>query len=400
MSKYKVGDKVLVKSHKENECTLPYCGGKMAELCDKICTISHVYSNGIYQLEEDEYGFRWSEDNFKDCPVTKTKYQPGDVVKVRSDLQAWVIYHMSDGSNPMEMTDQMFTKCGKQVKIKSVTKTGKYLIEGSIFPWVDEMFVDEAKHDLSKYKGFKVGDRVRVRKDLNRDDLYYMANGDYADTVIFEMLNMAGMVVTITEVRNCYEIKECGYCWTDEMFEPDVVEETPKKKWKLVITGEGDKTTAEYSAGYGKTRTAVVNRYCEDQYSVRKAVETVTNKVLPKERWLVEVKFEGGSKLYHYYTTDCTIVPGDKVIVPVGKDNHHIPATVVTISSNWLRDAGYTVKYVDRKCTEETSPVQYLSKDGVFSVIESFGEEGTVMISVSGKVSKEQVLKTLDRLIK
>lgn len=399
MSKYKVGDKVLVKSHEENLTTGLYLGGMMKDCCGKICTISDS-SHDAYRLEEDKFGFYWSEDNFKDCPTVKTTYKPGDVVTVRSDLSEYRMYYMNDGSNPMGMTDQMLTKRGKKVKIKSMTKTGKYLIEGSIFPWVDEMFVDETKRDLSKYKGFKAGDRVRVREDLNRDDLYYMANGGYSDSVIFEMLNLAGKVVTIADVGYCYTIKECGYNWTDEMFEPGVVEEKPRKAWKLVITGEGDKTTAEYSVGYGKTKTAVVNRYCEDQYSVRKAVETVTNKVLPKERWLVGVKFETGSKVYDYYTTDCTIVPGDKVIVPVGKDNHHVPATVVTIASNFVADAKYTIKYVDRKCTEEESPVQYLSKDGVFAVTETFGDEGSVALAISGKVTKEQVLKTLDRLTK
>jgi hypothetical protein len=52
---------------------------------------------------------------------------------------------MADGKNAMHINDQMLTKRGKIVKIKSVTKTGKYMIEGSIFPWVDEMFEDKVE---------------------------------------------------------------------------------------------------------------------------------------------------------------------------------------------------------------------------------------------------------------
>ena len=83
---------------------------------------------------------------------SKTKYQPGDEVTVRSDLNGWKTYHMNDGENPMDANDQMLTKRGKKVKIKSVTKTGKYMIEGSIFPWVDEMFEDEKPKTETKSK--------------------------------------------------------------------------------------------------------------------------------------------------------------------------------------------------------------------------------------------------------
>lgn len=72
-----------------------------------------------------------------------TKYKPGDTVKVKSDLR-FAFYSMADGKNAMRTNDQMLTKRGKTVKIKSVTKTGKYMIEGSIFPWVDEMFEDDS----------------------------------------------------------------------------------------------------------------------------------------------------------------------------------------------------------------------------------------------------------------
>jgi hypothetical protein len=42
------------------------------------------------------------------------------------------------------------------------------------------------------------------------------------------------------------------------------------------------------------------------------------------------VEYSHGSGIYHYQTTDLRIDVGDKVIVPVGEDNHEQTATVVT----------------------------------------------------------------------
>ena len=64
---------------------------------------------------------------------------------------------------------------------------------------------------------YKVGDKVRIRKDL-------VMGGNYGDSVaVDDMVDMGGNVVTIERVGNLgYYIEEYpdGYCWTDEMFEP------------------------------------------------------------------------------------------------------------------------------------------------------------------------------------
>ena len=60
---------------------------------------------------------------------------------------------------------------------------------------------------------YKVGDRVRVRRDLN-------VNLDCNPIVVEEMLCKAGDIVTISVVSNdSYRIAGCRYFWTDEMFE-------------------------------------------------------------------------------------------------------------------------------------------------------------------------------------
>ena len=63
---------------------------------------------------------------------------------------------------------------------------------------------------------YKVGDRVRVRKDL-KDGALYGAQS-YFD---IDMKCMLGKTVTIASAsQKGYTIKEFGWMWTDEMFEP------------------------------------------------------------------------------------------------------------------------------------------------------------------------------------
>ena len=60
---------------------------------------------------------------------------------------------------------------------------------------------------------YKVGDKVRVRSDLN-------VNLDCSPSVVEEMLCKAGDIVTISAVNdNNYRIDGFRYYWTDEMFE-------------------------------------------------------------------------------------------------------------------------------------------------------------------------------------
>ena len=81
---------------------------------------------------------------------------------------------------------------------------------------------------------YKVGDVVRVRKDLCWGSVY---NGWM---VVDSMMKHRGMTVTIVAVDfNHYHIKEDGThsAWTDEMLEPNCTE-------KIVITADGVTTTA------------------------------------------------------------------------------------------------------------------------------------------------------------
>lgn len=79
---------------------------------------------------------------------------------------------------------------------------------------------------------YKVGDKVRVRKDLNEGMTY----NEFAVTT--PMADKAGDIVTISAVsRWYYHIAEYGCCWTDEMFE-GLVEEELTAEEAIRILGE------------------------------------------------------------------------------------------------------------------------------------------------------------------
>lgn len=76
---------------------------------------------------------------------------------------------------------------------------------------------------------FKVGDKVRVREDLEINKMY----GNYE--FIKEMAHLKGKIVTIKEIlKSGYRIKEEYYMWTNEMF-VEVKQEVQEKTFQEVI---------------------------------------------------------------------------------------------------------------------------------------------------------------------
>lgn len=89
---------------------------------------------------------------------------------------------------------------------------------------------------------YKVGDKVRVRRDLEENKKY----GGW--DALEDMVKMRGEIVTIKRVRSsAYELEEKGLMWTDEMFEGLVEEELIAEltaeeaiKLKSEMCGKGD----------------------------------------------------------------------------------------------------------------------------------------------------------------
>lgn len=74
---------------------------------------------------------------------------------------------------------------------------------------------------------YQVGDRVVVRHDLEENKRYYMNDGNSCDVATSEMVELAGQTVTISAACGKYNIKECRWYWTDDMFEGLESEQTP-----------------------------------------------------------------------------------------------------------------------------------------------------------------------------
>ena len=67
---------------------------------------------------------------------------------------------------------------------------------------------------------YRVGSRVRVRKDIKDRKYYLMDDGVTEDCVVEDMLKFRDKIVTISYADGKYKIKEDGgdFWWVDGMF--------------------------------------------------------------------------------------------------------------------------------------------------------------------------------------
>lgn len=155
------------------------------------------------------------------------KFKVGDKVKIKSDISMTRTYN-----GGCKVTKEMLDKIGAIETIKYVNAhllngEARYTITNSGYFWTDDML--ERVEDTMKYK---VGDKVRVREDL-------IVDKDYGEECFVRgMVIMKGKEVTIEaaydDVKK-YRIKECGFNWTEEMFE----DARPSLKGKIVEVAVG-----------------------------------------------------------------------------------------------------------------------------------------------------------------
>ena len=95
----------------------------------------------------------------------------------------------------------------------------------SYFEWL----VLEIPMAFAPYMKHQIGDKVKIRSDLNFDDKYYMQDGLILNDYMYayeSMIACAGQEATIIDIFNhSYALFVCGdigYHWHDEMFEEDV----------------------------------------------------------------------------------------------------------------------------------------------------------------------------------
>ena len=123
---------------------------------------------------------------------------------------------------------------------------------------------------------YKIGDRIRVRKDLKKYERYYSEDKKYYETMTPGMLHLCGEVVTIKNVYpkvGVYTIAEYGWNWTDEMFE-DIHNE------KIVITTDGTTTTAKLYNGKEVIKSAEAKCSPQDKFDFKHGVGIAISRLL------------------------------------------------------------------------------------------------------------------------
>ena len=128
---------------------------------------------------------------------------------------------------------------------------------------------------------YKVGDKVRVRDDIEVYREYKMEDSKELAWINPEMLKFKGEILTITEINQYgkYSVKEDNelWSWTDEMFS-GLVASLPK----VVITTDGKTTTAKMYEGKKLLKTADSKCSTGDTFDfaigAKLALESVTEK--------------------------------------------------------------------------------------------------------------------------
>ena len=152
--KFKVGDKVIVKSFSKRPVHWNP-DGKMDEWIGKIVTIRSGYEVS-YSIEEDKtenegIGWRWKESDF--LPIPK----PGDKVKLRTCEDMEKQYGLNkDGDIKSEyhVVQDMKEYCGKIVTVHIVSEESFNIEESSKWNWgfeaLEKVYSKEEKMEFTK----------------------------------------------------------------------------------------------------------------------------------------------------------------------------------------------------------------------------------------------------------
>lgn len=207
MHNYNVGDRVRVKSdlivnRRYGDNTVV---SDMTPLCGKVVTIKTLFRDSEYTIEESSR--YWTNEMFesKDEIITTPEgfddYNVGDRVKVIESLS------VRDRWKCCGATSAMTELKGTIVTIKSVREergAKYYTIEEDHYNynWVSEMFEGrigiQPHNDLVNgdmpLKPIGVGDRVRVKRNINTDMSFQGWN------VSSDMVDLRGSIITISHV--------------------------------------------------------------------------------------------------------------------------------------------------------------------------------------------------------
>lgn len=132
---------------------------------------------------------------------------------------------------------------------------------------------------------YKVGDKVKVKDNLEHRSGYCMVGGRHSNSVVTEMLRLRGKIVTIEEAEDTgYRIHEDNgaWCWTDDMFYGAAHSQKYKVGDKVVVS-EDIRDDSVYYMEHGKDegmyatgdmvelrgRTVTITSANEDGYTIK-----------------------------------------------------------------------------------------------------------------------------------
>ena len=146
---------------------------------------------------------------------------------------------------------------------------------------------------------YKVGDKVRVRKDLEVGKSYYMEDDMSYDMFVESMAKWRGKIVTIERCSDYeYRIEGDTYSWTDEMFEPVSSDEEYEK---IVITTDGKITFATLYKNDEVVKIAEAKCHDDDSFDFKESAKIAIE------------------RLYNDYTGKAVCVKSNMGSLTVGK---------------------------------------------------------------------------------
>lgn len=227
MKKFKIGDKVRVREDllidtfyddgckftSDMEDTL----GKVGEVVNNVGLIRYMVRFG-----SDDYYHSYCYSNSMLEPINEEKFKVGDKVRVRNDLLVDAIY--DDGCKFIKEMQDVLGEVGEVIRIERNKGRVRYMVKFNFnvcyYPYY---FSNSMLELVENEKGFKVGDRIKVKDNLLIDTFYddgckFISDMEYA-------LGEAGKIVRI-ERNGRYVIKlDCedyyhSYCYSPSMLEP------------------------------------------------------------------------------------------------------------------------------------------------------------------------------------
>ena len=273
MSKYKIGDKVLIKNNLKayKQYGSEYFIPKMEDMRGRVATIKDIAKTDDtkYLLKEMKHRLYFTDEmilgklgevyyvdeDMTDIPLTEEENMVRRFMEDDDDMD----YTLQDFLD--EITDSVDFEVNWDKVIEDCTK--------ELINRYTEYDVNEEVKSNSKYK---VGDIVRIRKDLEYGE-YYGSN-----SVNEEMLELLGQTAIIEEVVDFsnmlvgqgveYKLIGSRYLWTDEMIICKIGEVNTNLKNKSTFEIKGRLTAygEDRDIGYEFRKWCIENNVIFDEY--------------------------------------------------------------------------------------------------------------------------------------